>query len=104
MNEAIPVGRIKRSQVAAARRIISARELQKLAKNDLPVFLAIVRANDCPNKLSEKRGKRSDNREARFSATHGLTEGQKRLKNKNTGPRKILYLLKKGTTSSQQCP
>ena len=57
MNEAISVDKNKRSQLEKARQIISARQLQKLAKNDLPVFLAIVRSNDSPNKRDENRGK-----------------------------------------------
>ena len=94
IDEAIPLGQIKRSQLAEARRIISARELQKLAKNDLPVFLAIVRANDSPNKQSEKRGKQSDNREARFATAHGLTKEQKRVMDKSTGPKKDIISVK----------
>ena len=55
-NEEIPMGKDERPQVAEARRIISARELQKLGKNDLPVFLAIVRVtNDSPNKQCTNR-------------------------------------------------
>ena len=76
-NEAIPVVKNKRSQLEKARQIISARQLQKLAKNDSSVFLAIVWSNDFPNKRDENRGKRSQNRVAKFSTTHGLTEGPK---------------------------
>ena len=36
----------KRSQTAEARRIMSARQMQKLIKNDEPVFLAVVRTSD----------------------------------------------------------
>ena len=36
----------KRSQTAKARHIISTRQMQKLIKNDEPVFLAVVRASD----------------------------------------------------------
>ena len=71
------------------RQIISARQWQKLAKNGLRIFLAIVRPNDSPNKRDEKTGKRSHNREAKFSAAHGLAEGQKRLMNKSTSSDKI---------------
>ena len=79
-----------------ARQIISARQLQKLAKNDAPVFLAIVRANEPPT--NERKGKRSQNREAKFAAAHGITEGQKRHINKQKrAQRKILYLLKEST-------
>ena len=71
-----------------ARQIISARQLQKLAKNDAPVFLAIVRANKPPNKRDNKRGKRSQGTGEKFAAAHGITEGQKRHINKQTGPKK----------------
>ena len=55
MNEAIPEIKNKRSQLEKARQIISARQLQKLAKDDSPVFLAIVRSNDSPTNDTEKR-------------------------------------------------
>ena len=71
-----------------ARQIISACQLQKLDKNDILVFLAIVRANEPPNKRDNKRGKRFQGREAKFSAAHGITEDQKRHINKQTGPKK----------------
>ena len=84
MNGAIPVCQKKRSQIEKTRQIISARQLQKLAKNDTPIFLAIVRTNDLPI----RQRKRSQNREAKFAAAHGITEGQKRQINKKTGPKK----------------
>ena len=70
------------------RQIISARQLQKLAKDDSPIFLAIVRANDSPNKRYRKRGKRSQSSPAKFAVAHGVTEGQKRQINKQTDPKK----------------
>ena len=45
MNEPIPHIK-KRSQTVKARRIMPARQMQKLTKNDEPVFLAVVRASD----------------------------------------------------------
>ena len=45
MNDPIPHIK-KRSQTAKARRIMSARQMQKLIKNDEPMFLAVVRASD----------------------------------------------------------
>ena len=38
----------KFNQLAQARRIISARQMQQLAKENHPIFLAIVRANENP--------------------------------------------------------
>ena len=65
-NKAIPIIKNKRSQLENARQIISARQMQKFAKNDSPIFLAIARSNDSPNKQDEKRGERSQNRAARL--------------------------------------
>ena len=93
-NEAIPVVQNKRSQLEKARQIISARQLQKLAENDSPVVLATVRSNDSPKKGDKNGGKRSYNRVAKFAAAHGLTEGQKRLMNKSTGPKKDIISVK----------
>ena len=90
-NGAIPVNKQKRSQLEQARQIVSARQILKLSKNDSPVFLAIVRVNETPNKRDIKRGKRSHGREARFDAAHGITEGHKRKINKKTGPKKDFF-------------
>ena len=87
MNGAIPANEQKRSQLEQARQIVSARQIQKLAKNDSPAFLAIVRVNETPNKRDIKGRKRSHDHEARFAAAHGITEGQKRQINKKTGPK-----------------
>ena len=58
MNGEIPIGKDKRYQLVEARQMTSARELQKLAMSDSPVFLAIVRVtNDSPNKKCTNRGK-----------------------------------------------
>ena len=54
------------------RQIISARQIQKLTKEDSPVFLAIVRKT---NEALQKRGnKRFSNCAAKFVVAHGLTE------------------------------
>ena len=45
MNEPFPHIK-KRSQTAEMKRILSALQIQKLIKNDEPVFLAVVRASD----------------------------------------------------------
>ena len=84
---AIPI-KNKRSQVDMARQIISARQLQELANNDVPVFLSIVRTNEPPNKRDNKRGKRSQGHEEKFAAAHGIIEGQKRHIDKQTGLKK----------------
>ena len=78
----------KSKQLAQSRQIITARQLQKLAKENNPVFLAVVRANDpIPERMSRKE-KRYNRRAARLAAAHGMTEGQKRLLNRQTGPNK----------------
>ena len=77
----------KRSQTAEARRIMSARQMQKLIKNDEPVFLAVVRTSDS----FVPRGKRNKLSPgyAAVQTAHGMTEGQRRKINKESGQRKI---------------
>ena len=61
--------------------------MSKIAKGDNPVFLAIVREiNEAPP--MKKSNKRSSGRAARFTAAHGLSEGNKRSINKREGPKK----------------
>ena len=73
--------------VSQSRRLVSTREMSKLAKGDNPVFLAIVRATD---EVSPKRksNKRSSARAARFAAAHGMSKGTRRSINKSQGPKK----------------
>ena len=73
--------------VSQSRRLVSAKEMSKLAKGDNPVFLAIVRAT---NEVSPERksNKRSSARAARFAAAHRMSEGTRRSINKSQGPRK----------------
>ena len=76
------------------RRIISARQIQKLAKDDHPVFLAIVRQiPDTPQKRGKRINKRSQYRVANFAAAHGMTEGEKRKINRETCPKKDIILV-----------
>ena len=89
--------KIKKNQpnkLAQARKIISAREIQKLAKENNPVFLAIVRTNEVSPKQMTRRERRNQIRAAKLAAAHGLTEGQKRLMNKETGPNKNIISVK----------
>ena len=74
------------NQLAQARRIISARQIQQLAKENHPIFLAIVRANENPQERMNRKDKRIHRRAAKLAAAHGLTESQKRMMNKETGP------------------
>ena len=83
----------RKSHLSQTRQIISARQIQKLAKGDNPILLAIVRStNESPHKRGKKGNKRSPDHVARFAA-HGLTEGQKQLMNKKTGPNKNIVLV-----------
>ena len=84
----------KPSNLAQARKIISAREIQKLAKENNPVFLAIVRTNEVSPKQMTRKDKRIQRRAARLAAAHGLTESQKRMMNKETGPNKNIISVK----------
>ena len=76
----------KETPLSQSRRLITARQMSKIAKGDNPVFLAIVRER---NEASPKRtNKRSSGRAARFATAHGLSEGNKRSINKSKGPKK----------------
>ena len=73
--------------VSQSRRLVSAREMSRLAKGDNSVFLAIVRAT---NEVSPKRksNKQSSAHAARFAAAHGMSKGTRRSINKSQGPKK----------------
>ena len=85
-NEPIPHVNI-RSQASKTRQIVTARQIQKLAKQGQPVYLAIVRLAD---NVPRTRRKRGGNRKSPIyaAAAHGMTEGQKRKISKETGPKK----------------
>ena len=78
---------IERSQASKTRQIITARQIQKLAKQGHPVFLAVVRpAYEVPQ-IRRKRG--GSKKSPIYVATaHGMTEGKKRKISKETGPKK----------------
>ena len=83
MNDAVKVD----TPLSQSRRLITARQMSKLAKGDNPVFLAIVRpTNETPQ--AKKANKRSSARVARFATAHGMSEGQRRTINKSQGPKK----------------
>ena len=83
MNDAVKVD----TPLSQSRRLITARQMSKLAKGDHSVFLAIVRpTNETPQ--IKKANKRSSARAARFAAAHGMSEGQRRVINKSQGPKK----------------
>ena len=91
-NEPVPHV-LKRSQASKTRQIITARQLQKLAKQGQPVFLAIVPSTgDVP----QRRGRRGGNKQSPkyAAAAHGMTEGQKRKISKETGPKKYWITVK----------
>ena len=91
MNEPIPHIK-KRSQAAKARHIMSARQMQKLIKNDEPVFLAVVWTSDSFVPRGRKH-KRSPSYAAVNSA-HGMTEVPRRKINKASGPKKNVISVK----------
>ena len=81
--------------MAEARKIISARKLQKLAKNDSPGFIDILKVtNDSPSEMCINRGIIPQNNAVGFTATHNKMKGQKRQINKNTGPKKDISSMK----------
>ena len=89
MNE--PYQHVKvQSRTAKTRQIMSARQMQKLIKNDEPVFLVVVRtSNDfVPRGKKNKGGNKRSPSYAAVNSAHGMTKGQRRKINKETGPRK----------------
>ena len=77
----------ERTPVSQSRQLIRARHINKLAKGDNPVFLAIVRStNEAPQE--KKSNKRSSAYAAQFTAAHGMFEGQRRSINKSQSPKK----------------
>ena len=86
-NEPVPHV-LKSSQASKTRQIITARQIQKLAKQGQPVFLAIIRSTE---NVLQRRGRRGGNKQSpKYAAVaHGMTEGQKRKISKETGPKKI---------------
>ena len=78
---------IKRSQVSKTWQLITAHQLQKLAKQGQPVFLAVIRpANDVPRTRRKKGGNKKS--PVYVATAHGMTEGQKRKMSTETGPKK----------------
>ena len=71
---------------------MSARQMQRLIKNDELVFLAVVRASDnfVPRGSKNKRSPSY----AAVNSTHGMTEGQRRKINKEYWPKKNIISVK----------
>ena len=82
----------KLSQTAEVRRIMSAHQMQKLIKNDEPVFLAVVRTSD--NFVPRSKRNKLSPGYAAVQTAHGMTEGQRRKINKESGPKKNLITVK----------
>ena len=72
---------------SSSRQLISARQLQKLAKADSPFYLAIVRKTDEVVR-TRQRTKRTPSRVTQFPAPHGRTKIIKWLISKQKGPKK----------------
>ena len=73
--------------ITRSRQLITARQMQKLAKADQPIYLAIVRlTNEAP--YVHKRSNKTPTRVAQFAAAHGQSQINKRSVSKMTGPKK----------------
>ena len=73
--------------LSQSRRLITARQMSKLAIGANLVFLAIIReTNETPQ--TKKSNKRSLGRAAHFTVAHGMSEGNKRSIIKWEGPKK----------------
>ena len=82
----------EKTSLSQSRRLITTRQISKLAKGDNPVFLAIVRpVNEAPK--MKNSNKRSSARAARFAAAHGMSEGHRRQINKKEGPKKGIIIV-----------
>ena len=85
----------EQTPLSQSRQIITARQMQKSAKGDNPVYLAIVRkTNDAPK--VKKGNKRSSAHAAQFVAAHGMIEANKRSINKGVGPKKDIITVANG--------
>ena len=85
-------GANKNDTLSQSRQLIIARRMNKLAKGENPVFLAIVKeTNDAPPR--KQTNKRSSARAAHFAAAHGISEGTRRSINKKEGPKKDIILV-----------
>ena len=71
---------------------MSARQMQKLIKNDEPVFLAAVRASD--NFVPRGRKSKQSPSYVAVNVAHGMTERHKRKINKESGPKKNIISVK----------
>ena len=80
-----------RSHTAETRQMMSARQMQKLIKNDEPVFLAVFRtSNDfVPRGKKNKGGNARSPNYAAVNSAHGMTQGQRRKLIRRLGQRKI---------------
>ena len=71
---------------------MSARQMQKLINNDEPVFLDVVRTSD--NFVPRGKRNKLSPGYATVQTAHGMTEGQRRKINKESGPKKNLISVK----------
>ena len=73
--------------ITQSKQLITARQMQKLAKADQPIYLAIVRStNEAPRVC--QRSNKTPTRVAQFAAAHGQSQINKRSVSKMTGPKK----------------
>ena len=82
----------EKTLLSQSRRLITARQMSKLAKGDSPVFLAIVRPTNYAPKM-KRANKRSSSRAVQFVAAHGMSEGHRRQINKREGPKKDIIIV-----------
>ena len=66
--------------------------MQKLIKNEEPVFLAVVRTSD--NFVPRGQRNKISPSFTAVHTTHGMTEGERRKINKESGPKKDIISVK----------
>ena len=67
----------KRSHTVSTRKILSARQMQKLIKNDGQMFLAIIRTSSdfVPHGNKKTKGNKGSPSYATVDSAHGMTKG-----------------------------
>ena len=73
--------------MAQARQIISARQIQKLAKEDQPIFLAIIRTNWNPQEQMTRKDKRIQRCAEKLAAAHGFDGKPEKINEETNWPK-----------------
>ena len=80
---------LSKFKASAQRTMISVKSVKKLARNNIPMFLAIVRRTE-EQPVEEKQQMKKGSKKSAFCKmnAHGMTEGERRKEMKMKGPKK----------------